>query len=481
MIIISQFLLIVVFLFLCYVVFSIPGLFILKKLRLFQSDLLSKNLVATGLGVCVFVLIVYVLAMLGVRNLIWIYVSVSFCGVIYAIFNNFRGIIDAILRAKSKSIVFWLVLVVGVVGQVAVNYPSGMNYAGGIYFWSSHGHDGVWHIALMDEFQKLIWPFRNPELAGANLVNYHFFSDLLMSEMSRLFWFSNLDVYFRLMPVFNSLMLGISAYLLVKKWSGTETGGIWGMFFGYFAGSFGYLVTLPRNGNIVGESIFWVSQTQSVLGNPPHAMAFFILTIYLLVLWEWFKDSSWKIGLVLLILGGALIEFKVYGGLLVLGGLAVAAVGQIINSRKFHTLFLFIITLGFAMGIYLPNSANSQGFLVWQPWWFIRTMVVAPDRLNLLDWELKRQTYIAESNWKRVVWLEGMAFLIFLFGMLGMRLIGFWSLVKLLTSKIFSNYYSQFIVSVVIASFFIPVFFLQKGVAWNAIQFNQYFLLLFGL
>lgn len=473
--------LIPLFLIACYVCFGIPGGFIIGRLGLFKDDDLAREIVSIGIGVCLFALVVYLLSMLGLREVIWVYIALGVIGLVYRIVYSSHLFKQFIQGAKSKSLIFWFVLVLGVVGQVAVNAPSGLRYEDGVYFWSSHGHDGIWHIALMDEFTKKQWPYMNPELAGQKLVNYHFFSDLVMSEIGRVFRFDSLDVYFRLMPIFNSLMLGLSAYLIVKKWSGTENGGIWGMFFGYFAGSFGYLVTLPRSGNIVGESIFWVSQTQSVLGNPPHAMAFFILTIYLLVLWEWFQKSSWKVGLVLVILGGALIEFKVYGGLLVLGGLAVAAVGQIITTRKFHTLLLFFVTAVFAMGIYLPNSANSQGFLVWHPWWFIRTMVVAPDRLNLLDWELRRQTYISESNWKRVVWLEGMAFLIFLFGMLGMRFIGFWSIIKLIKNKIFSNYYGQFIVSIVVASFFIPVFFLQKGVAWNAIQFNQYFLLLFGL
>jgi hypothetical protein len=98
-------------------------------------------------------------------------------------------------------------------------------------------------------------------------------------------------------------------------------------------------------------------------------------------------------------------------------------------------------------------------------------MIVEPSRLNLLDWELRRQTYIYEHNWKRVIWLEGMGFLIFFFGNLGMRFLGLWEFVK--TNAIFK-------ISIIL-SLTLPLLFLQKGVASNTAQFLQYFILLFGI
>ncbi|MBI2599418.1 hypothetical protein HYW43_00675, partial [Candidatus Daviesbacteria bacterium] len=86
----------------------------------------------------------------------------------------------------------------------------------------------------------------------------------------------------------------------------------------------------------------------------------------------------------------------------------------------------------------------------------------------------------AEENWKRVIQVEATAFLIFLFGNLGMRFVGFWAYFRKIKKGIFQNSFSIFFLSITAASFFIPVFFLQKGVAWNTIQFNQYFLLFFG-
>jgi len=130
------------------------------------------------------------------------------------------------------------------------------------------------------------------------------------------------------------------------------------------------------------------------------------------------------------------------------------------------------------MGIYLPNTVSSENFLVLEPWWYIRTMVVAPERLNWLDLELRRQTYISEHNWKRVASLEILAFLIFFFGNLGMRFFGLFVLVR--SRKYFFNIFGLFFATILLVSFGFPMLFLQKGVAYNTIQFYQFFLLFFG-
>ncbi len=474
MLILQQLFLGLIFIIVAILCFTMPGLIILRKFKLDWDDL-EKLTVASTLGFVIFTLAAYIFAALNLRFLMWVFPVLG----IWSFLKLKSDFLRINFDIKYK-LFFLTVLIIGIIGQVAVNAPSGFPYQDGIYFWSSHGHDGVWHLSLMEEMHKNTFPFQNPEYAGQKLQNYHFFSDLLMSEFSRLFSFSNLDIYFRFMPIVFSLLLGLSSFIFVRKWSNKEMAGIWAMIFVYFAGSFGYLLYVPTHGSLGGESIFWVSQTQSVLGNPPHATAFIVLTIFLFCFLEYLKKYSIKLLLLCTLLGGTVIEFKVYGGILILGGLLFLGVYELLIKKKWQVILLFISTLLLSLGIYLPNSANSQDFLIWQPWWYIRTMVVATDRLNWLDLELRRQTYIAENNWKRVIQLELTAFLIFLFGNLGMRFLGFLAVFKQIRSNIFKNSFNLFFLSITLVSFFIPVFFLQKGVAWNSIQFNQYFLLLFG-
>lgn len=460
------------------VCFTYPAFFLLKKFKLISDDLIESYTLSTVLGLVVFTLVAYILSTLQLRSLMWIFPAVGiFILIKYG--QNFLKLKTNI----SYKFYFILVFIVGIIAQVAVNTPSGLPYSDGIYFWSSHGHDGVWHLSLMESLKKDNFPFLNPELAGQKLQNYHFFVDLLMSEIGRLFSFSSLDIYFRFMPILFSILLGLSSFLFVREWKKSEIAGIWAMIFTYFAGSFGYLLYVPTHGSLGGESIFWVSQTHSVLGNPPHASAFIILTTFLFSLLRYFRNYELKYFFISFFLGGVIIGFKVYGGILILFGLLVVGIIEVFVKRMYKTLLLFLSTFLLSFGIYYPNSVNSQDFLIWQPWWYIRTMVVATDRLNWLDLELRRQHYLSRGTWNanlRVLQLETEAFLIFLFGNLGMRFLGFWTIFKQLRENIFGNSFNLFFLAVTFTSFIIPVLFLQKGVAWNSIQFNQYFLLFFG-
>ncbi len=462
------------FLFLAFICFTLPGFAIL---RTFVPDLddLGKLTIASVFGLVMFTLSAYVLAALHLRFFMWVFPIAG----LWSLVRHKKELLVFRPRLSYKSF-FLLIFIVGIIGMVAVNAPSGLPYKEGIVFWSSHGHDGVWHLALMESMKAPIFPFQNPELAGTKLQNYHFFVDLLMSEFSRLFHFSSLDIYFRFMPAVFAILLGLTSFIFVKAWTKSEMAGIWSMIFTYFVGSFGYLLYIPTHKSLGGESIFWVSQTQSVLGNPPHASAFIITTAFLFLLLKYFINRKGIYFLLCVILGGVVIEFKVYAGALILGGLLLVGILELLLKRIYKTFLLFLSTLFVSLLIYFPNSANSQDFLIWQPWWFIRTMVVATDRLNWLDLELRRQTYIAEHNWKRVIQLETTAFLIFLFGNLGMRFLGFWTIIRRIKQNVFKNTFDFFFIAVTIVAFFVPVFFLQKGVAWNTIQFNQYFLLFFG-
>lgn len=463
----------IAFLLLSLVCFTLPCFSVLRK---YLSDLddLEKFTLLSVVGLVIFTLAAYLLSAVNLRFLMWGFLVLGLWSLV-----KYRKEILTFRPKVAHKYFFLLVFIIGIIGMVAVNAPSGLPGKDGVTFYSSHGHDGIWHLALMEQMKTDVFPFPNPELAGATLQNYHFFSDLLMSEFSRLFNFSTLDIYFRFMPTLFAILLGLSSFIFVRVWSKSEVAGIWAMILTYFAGSFGYLLYVPTHGSLGGESIFWVSQTQSVLGNPPHASAFIITTLFLFCFLKYLKERKFIYFLLCTVLGGTVIEFKVYAGMLLLGGLFLVGIYELFFKKIYQTVLLFLSTFMLSLAVYLPNSANSQDFLLWQPWWFIRTMVVAPDRLNWLDLELRRQTYVADLNWKRVVQVEATAFLIFLFGNLGMRFLGFWTFVKRI-KEIHKNTFNIFFLSITTASFIIPVFFLQKGVAWNTIQFNQYFLLFFG-
>lgn len=397
--------------------------------------------------------------------------------VIFVLFSSHKPIFHILknfkFRLETRSLITILIFLVGILGQLAVIAPSGIYKNGDLVFWSSHGHDGAWHIALMEEINKG-FPFQNPVFSNLPLKNYHFFSDLLPALVNKYTHISNENLYFRIFPLIYSLFLGVSAFYLTKKITKnlpTKTGyiaSLWATIFTYFAGSFGYFIGK-------GESVFWATQPQSSGGNPPQIISnfLFLTAIYYVLTFLDQKEKKLQIKyfLVSLILLGTISAFKIYAGVILLMTLSAIGVWMLIFKKDMRLFLLTLISGIIALALYLPNSSSGGSFLILEPWWYIRTMIVEPSRLNLLDWELRRQTYLYEHNFKRVIFLEGLGFLIFFFGNLGMRFLGLWEFIK--TKAIFKI--------AIILSLSLPLLFLQKGVASNTAQFLQYYILLFGI
>jgi hypothetical protein len=75
----------------------------------------------------------------------------------------------------------------------------------------------------------------------------------------------------------------------------------------------------------------------------------------------------------------------------------------------------------------------------------------------------------------------GAAFVIFIVGNLGTRIIGFTSFIQMFKKKIKINEIEVFILTVLFFAVGIPMFFVQSGTPWNTIQFFYYFLFFFSL
>lgn len=476
-----SFLYFLIFLIASAIFFTIPGFYLVNKIN-HQFSLIEKLYLSTFLGFVIFTIFSYLLLLIRVEILLIPTILLINFFIIkpYFPFPTPHFQLKA-LNFSKKTILILSVFIIGVVGQLAIIAPSGQSIDGDLIFYSAHGHDGMWHIALMEEIKKS-FPLQNPTFAGEKLVNYHFFSDIALAMFSKYLFLSNLDLYFRFFPLLFSILLGMAVYFLGKKMTGSWMVGLWATIFTYFAGSFGYIVTWIQNKTIGGESIFYGTQIQSSSGNPPQIISnIAVLTIfYILYLLLSANKGNFWLYLALIIIIGTLVEFKVYAAVVIFISLGLASFWQVIKERKTNLLSLTILGGILSAFLYFPNSKASISFLIFEPWWYIRTMIVTPSRLDLLDWELRRQTYISEGNLKRVVQLEVTAFLIFFFGNLGTRFLGLWNFATAARSY-FSNYFNQIFLTTTLVSITAPLLFLQRGVASNTSQFLQYFILLFGI
>jgi len=467
------------FLFLSVFVFYLPGLAVLGKkdrgLKAYEQVSISF-----AIGIILFVLMAVLLGILKLRFLSLLVFVILFI----LVFRRFR-LVDILLPLKRilENKILVIILFLGIIVQGLINFPSGFWYQKGIYFWSSQGHDGLWHVSLMKEI-KNHFPPQNPLYAGAFLQNYHYVSDILMGEFYRIFsFFNSLDLYFRFFPVLLSFLIGISVFSFAsRRWS--RRVGYWSMFFTYFCGSFGYIVSILKGQfPLSGETTFWASQGNTILGNPPQALGVILLTNFFLVLQLWFeKKNNFYLFLGFLLAFGLSIVKVSIGAVLVAGMLFLGLVYFLIE-KKANLIFLssFLALSNFLLLKLI--SPHAESLLIFEPLWFTRTMMVA--KLGLVEWELRRQHYISVNllkGWLRVIQLELEAIVIFIVGNSGMRLIGIWGVLKQVKTKTKIKKYIDVLLVFSMLIALIPLFiFVQKGIIYNLIQFMQTYFHIFGI
>lgn len=100
--------------------------------------------------------------------------------------------------------------------------------ASGIGFWGANGHDGIWHLSLINSLAK--GSFENPVFAGEKIKNYHLGFDVFIAFLSNLLRVNPSILYFQVFPVFASLVLGFLVLTFVLRWKNNNSSSFWTLF-----------------------------------------------------------------------------------------------------------------------------------------------------------------------------------------------------------------------------------------------------------
>jgi len=460
------------FLFFLLIFVYLPGKFAIsfieKRLSRIESDILS---LAIGIPIATMVTVIF--GALGLR----FFAPIIFIAVdIYLLFvKKWRP--DRI-SFPARNLLPVVVILTAAFIQSLLMIKSGTNFNGGVAYWGVNGYDGMWHAALIQEL-SVNFPPGEPGFAGEALKNYHFLTDLFMADIHRITDISILDLYFRFCPIFFSVLLNSLIYIFVKRWLGSKAIALWAIFFASIAGSFGWIPPLFNKGSQNWETAFWGIQPTTAFLNPPFGVSLILLVLGLFALDLYLKQKQKSLAAMIIFVFGIMVGFKIYGGIIAIGALGILGGIELLRTKgKNKSLLVISILSGIlSLIIYLPFSSGSTNYLTWQPWWFIKTMVEAPDRLNWPGLELRRQVYASYNNQIALFSLYAFTFLIFLFGNLGMRFIGFLSLIKRASKR---ESIDIFIFFLLLLAFLPPIFFIQKVISWNSIQFLYYFTFLFS-
>jgi hypothetical protein len=372
-----------------------------------------------------------------------------------------------------------LLIVIGVVIWSLVMVKSGLTYSFGMGFWGPNGHDGVWHIALINHLADGNWQM--PVFAGEALKNYHVGFDLLLAILHKITTIPVQTLYFQIIPPMVALLTGFLTYKFVYLWRKSKSQAFWATFFVYFAGSFGWIISLAREGQIGGESMFWSQQAISALVNPPFALSVVLMLLGLIGLLKLRKSSTiWHL-LAISLIFGILVQIKVYAGILSLGGLLVAGLYEFIKGKKTTLIKVFVASSIFAALFFFPLNQGSAGLIVFRPFWFLETMMGLSDRFYWPKFAEAMVNYRLGNIWYKAIPAYSIAFLIFIVGNMGIRIIKAPLIIQWFKKYKKLSFTEIFFAVVIFSGIVFPMFFLQEGTPWNTIQFFYYSLTFSGI
>lgn len=346
--------------------------------------------------------------------------------------------------------------------QVLPVIRSGLHINTGIGFWGPNGHDGVWHLALINQINN---PFviNMPIFSGEILKNYHPFFDIIIAYCSKITNISSSIWLFQIFPIISTMLYLLLSFKIGKLITKSENGGYILMLLNTVNTSFGWIINFIRYRNFEGESLFWSMQSPSNQLNPPFALSLVLILVLIYILLsnstKLTKSNQVCISLILIFLP----IIKAYSAL------PAYLIFSFYVFKNKQYLKILIISLFLSIILFLQFNQNSSSLLVWQPFWFIRSLFESTDKFYF-----PRFAQLAHTTGFKLVIFYLIGIPIFIIGNLGFRLLSF---KKILPKSWFSLslYFSIILLSL------IPLFFIQSGTSWNTIQFLYYAIFLLNI
>ena len=454
----------ILFLFAIFICFYLPGKFLLTKLKLTLGSPTDLFLPFV-LGIMFFTLISYIFSWLKLEPVILpLFLIISFFA-----FKSKKWFPKSIEKFHRWPL--FLVMVLAIIFSLSMLVTG--EYNGSI----TYRRDDLWHLALINEL-KVNFPPDNPGFAGVPLKGYHFFYNFLLAGISNIFPISPLSLYFHFFPLLIAALWGLGVYSLMYAWSKKASIAVWAVFLTQFGGSFAFILRLRGHEGLSLDSAFGIQQAATALINPPFAISITIVIAALLGIYKYLTDrkNKWLVPVALCI--GPVAMFKVYAGIVLLGGFIFFTLIQLFKKKYASFIacsfigILFLATYGILRD---PSSA-----LVFAPLWAPHSVLI--DNMPWYGYAEKMYTYTKLSVIKGIIETELYSWYVFIFGNLGTRLIGLLFVpVFFLKKGKKPSLFAVMILIMTLISILIPLFFIQSGKVFEIIQMAWYFLFFISL
>lgn len=458
------------FVFIIFVSFFIPGFVIIQKLAMPKF---VRFVTATILGMVLWAWQGFIFGFLQIRFLTYFYIFI-FVGV--WLWQNRKFRIRKISFKPKIDTIASLLLLSGMVVQLIPVIGFGLQYQRGMYLCCGNREDFVYHVALTRSLTASIPPVE-PGMVGHIVVNYHYWANLVLAELIRIYNIPIFPLHFQFIPVFISLFFGLAIIAFTKSLFESKSFTRWLLFFFYFGGDGIYALLL-----LLKKNIFLMTKVSSLedgstfLLNPPRAFAMVIFLVGLTLFVYWIKKKDIKWGIAAIFLLASTIGFKVYIGLFGALGI-VGIILWFIYKKQKQNILLSLLFFPIAAIIYLSDNANSGG-IFWAPFLLANNFIVQPT-FGLQRFELARLIYLEHHNIPRLFIYESLATLLFIVAICGTKIIAFFQSIKSFLS--IGKELFIFLGFGLLGSLFVGLFFLQQSGGANIFNFIVSFWLLLSI
>lgn len=421
----------------------IPGIVILRYAKLKQP--ITLLLSALPLGMALWGLQGYVLGYAGLRWLSYGYLGFW----IILFFRQWEAYYTHVLQptlavVKRQPLWLWLMIISSIGLQLYAHVASGLRDAVGIKIYFVNAVDGVMHLGYIESL-KNTFPPMEPGAVGYPLVNYHYWSDLILAELSRVWGLPSMHLFFQWVPI---LLTGWTLLLIcqvIRTLGGNRVTIAIALFLTALGGDAAYLFTQVLHGHW-GESVSSLDSGVTFIFNFPQMVARTVFLSAFLLLWDWWHTKKVIIGILAGVLIATLFGFKIYYGLYAVTGLGSLLVGEALitffTTLRKHSLatgvwktliqqWCSVMVVGviglLALSIYLPVNKGAGG-LFYSPLEWPRLLLSA-DNIDFRDWALRMQVYEAYGNTRNLIIFNAIAVVMTFVAVYGTRMLGFlpWS------------------------------------------------------
>lgn len=254
-----------------FLAFFIPGDLLIKKYNL---SIFQRLVIGTVIGMVLWGWQGFIFGYLGLRFLSYLYIIIL---LLLWIKIQGREFIRAVLNKAFFSNVDWIVallIILGVGIQLSSVWFNGVYINEGLFFCCSNVSDSIFHISLTNQITKDFPPYE-PGMYGEVVRNYHYWGNLIVGELIRVFRLPLIPTQNQYTMLLTSALLGLSGVVFGQISGLGKSFYRWLIFFLYMGGDLIFLLVSFMRQEI-NFKMGSIEDGAKFLVNPPRAISIII-------------------------------------------------------------------------------------------------------------------------------------------------------------------------------------------------------------